>query len=347
MSKQLSRKTLLKLSAAIAAGALALRFLGPVLLPFALGLLPAKIADKAADRLQSRLHGHRTAAAAVCVGLFYLLFFLTLWLLGSILLRELESFFRALPTLAGSLAEPVARLKQQLLRLAARFPDGIGAALEQGILDFFRNGAGLGSKLYDRAFSLASGLLRKAPDIALFSLTALLSGFFLAAELPQLRRRWEQKLPARWKETWQLVCQKLKGTLFCWLKAQGMLMLVTFLVLTAGFLILGIDYPLLFGCAIALIDALPVLGSGLVLIPWSLVQFLAGNTFWGVGLLCIYGTAALLRTALEPKLLGRQMGLDPLLTLLALYAGYRFFGIWGMILFPMGAMFCKQILKTN
>ena len=122
-------------------------------------------------------------------------------------------------------------------------------------------------------------------------------------------------------------------------------MLITFLVLTAGFLILGLDYPLLFGSTIALIDALPVLGSGAVLIPWSLLQFLGGNTFCGVGLLCVYGAAALIRAAMEPRLLGKQMGMNPLLTLLALYAGYRFFGIGGMIFFPMGAMFLKQVLN--
>ena len=119
-------------------------------------------------------------------------------------------------------------------------------------------------------------------------------------------------------------------------------MTVTFLLLTAGLLVLQVDYPLLFGLAIALIDALPVFGSGTVLIPWGLMQFLRGKTFLGVGLLCLYGAAALTRTALEPRMLGKQMGLDPLLTLLALYAGYHFLGVLGMILFPIGALLAKQ-----
>jgi len=345
MNKQNRLQTTLRLAAAALGAWLLLRILGPVLLPFLIGLLPALAADKASARLQSRIRSPRSVTAAICVGLIYILFFLAVWLLGSVLFRELEGFFRTLPALAGSLSLPVQRLEESLLRLASRFPDGIGAALEQWTKDFFRSGAGLGSKLYDKVFTLASGFLKKAPDIALFSLTALLSGFFLAAELPELRQLWEKKAPASWQTKWTLATEKLKGTLFCWLKAQGKLMLITFLVLTAGFLILGLDYPLLFGIVIALIDALPVLGSGLILIPWSLTQFLAGNAFCGVGLLCVYGAAALIRTAMEPKLLGKQMGLDPLLTLLALYAGYRFFGILGMILFPMGAMFVKQVLN--
>lgn len=343
MQSPISWQRVWKIAVFVGLSAVTLRFLGPVLLPFAIGLIPAFAADKAAARLQRKLRSPRPLTAAVCVGLMYILFFLLVWLLGCILFRELEAFFRTLPTLAGSLAEPVDRLKKSLLQIASRFPDGIGAALTESTEAFFRSGAGLGNKLYDKVFAFASSFLRKAPDIALFALTALLSGFFLAAELPDLRKLWEKKVPLAWREKWEQVPQKLKGTLLSWLKAQGKLMAITFLVLTAGFLILGLDYPILFGSAIALIDGLPVLGSGLILIPWSLLQFLAGNTFCGVGLLCVYGTAALIRTALEPKLLGRQMGLDPLLTLLALYAGYRFFGILGMILFPMGAMFCKQV----
>ena len=345
MQHQKPWQTVLRLAAGLAGGFLFFRFLGPVFLPFLLGLLPARAANHTADRLQAKFGTPRRLTACLCVSLLYILFFLLLFFLGKFLLRELEGFFRTLPTLAGSLTGPFERLKQTLLELASRFPDGIGAALEQWTGEFFRSGAGLGDKVYDFVFSVASGIIRKAPDIAMFCLTALLSGFLFAIELPQLCELWKSKAPTRWQKLLQTAGEKLKGTVFCWLKAQGKLVFITFLVLTAGFLIVGVEYPLLFAVVIALVDALPVLGSGLFLIPWSMVQFLAGNTFRGVGLLCIYAAAALLRTALEPKLLGKQMGLDPLLTLLALYAGYHFFGVLGMILFPMAVMFVKQILN--
>lgn len=343
MDKQKRWGRVLRLGTAVLGAVLALWLFGSVLLPFLLGLIPAKAADKAVGRLQNRMP--RWLAACLCVAAFYILFFLALLVLGQVLFRELENFFRSLPEMTGALAAPISRLEEKLLQLASRFPDGVGAALEQWVREFFRSGAGLGEKLYDKVFTLVTNLLRKAPDIGLFILTTVLSGFMLAVDLPRLSALWRKKAPKLWQEKWQIVLQKMKGTLFCWLKAQGKLMFITFLVLTAGFLIIGIRYPLLFGLLIAVLDALPVLGSGLILIPWSMVQFLAGNTFLGVGLLCIYGAAALTRTALEPRMLGKQMGLDPLLTLLALYTGYRFFGIFGMILFPMGAMLAKQILN--
>jgi len=218
----------------------------------------------------------------------------------------------------------------------------VGQALRQGISDFFRSGAGLADKAYDWVFRFVSDVLKKVPDLALFLLTAVLSGFMLASELPELKSLWRKKAPPLWQSRAKSVLHRLKTTLGGWLQAQLKLMLISALILTTGFLILGVDYPLLFGMGIALIDALPVLGSGMVLIPWGLFVFLQGKSFLGTGLLCLYGAAALSRTALEPRLLGKQMGLDPLLTLVALYGGYRFLGIAGMLLFPIAAMLLKQ-----
>lgn len=342
MSKQTIWHRVLILSAAAAGVWLGLWLLGPVLLPFGLGLLVARAADPAIRWLQRQTGIPRWLAAGICVLAVYLLVGLGLWLLCRILCREAAGFLRSMPVLAQSLAAPFARLQTWLLNLAERFPDGIGAAFEEGVREFFHSGAGLGARLYDWVFSLASSALGKAPDLALFLLTALLSGFMLASKLPDLTALWKKKAPPRWRQRLEALRVRLIKTLGAWFLAQGKLICITFLILTAGLLVLQVDYPLLFGLVIALIDALPVLGSGAILIPWSLLQFLRGDTFLGVGLLCLYGGAALTRTALEPRLLGKQMGLDPLVTLLALYAGYHFLGILGMILFPMGALLAKQ-----
>ncbi len=336
--KQKRWRTVLTVAAAVAGSWLGLWLFGPVLLPFAVGGGVAAVAEPVTGRLKLP----RWVASGLCVAGVYLLTGTGLYFLCRILCGELTGFLKGLPEAAKSLEGPVERLKEWLLTAADRFPDGIGAALRQGVEDFFRNGAGLGTRLYDRAFALASAALRKIPDLTLFLLTAVLSSFMISAQLPRLARLWQTKAPAVWQSRLQAVVRRLKVTLGGWCKAQLKLMSVTFLVLTVGFLLLRIRYPLLFSLGIALIDALPVFGTGTVLIPWGLLLFLQGDTFRGVGMLCLYGGAALLRTALEPRMLGKQMGLDPLVTLLSLYAGYRFFGILGMVLFPVAAILIKQ-----
>lgn len=333
----------LLISVAVAAGLWAgIYLLGPVLLPFALGLAIALGAEPVVTRLTDRLKLPRWLCAGIGVTAIYMLITLILFIGCKLLWRELTSFVRSLPTLTASLAGPAQNLEERLLLLASRFPDGIGKAMQTSITQFFRNGAGLGEKLYTWIFDFVTAFLRKIPDFSLFLLTAVLSGFMISAKLPQFRLLWKKKMPQKWQHRADALGRRLKTTLGSWCKAQGKLMGLSALVLTAGFLILGVNYPLLFGTVIALVDALPALGTGLVLIPWGLVAYVQGDTFLGTGLLLLYGVAALLRTALEPRLLGKQMGLDPLLTLLSLYAGYRFLGLLGMILFPIAAIMLKQ-----
>ncbi len=340
MEHQKNRRFVLQTALWIAAAGLALRFLGPVLLPFGAGLLTALAAEPLTVRLQRRLP--RWAAAGVSVAGVYALLVLLLSVLCRLLWRELTALVRALPDILQSISGVMAQWEEQLLSLTGRFPEGIAAILTKTISETVQDGSAVAEKLYEWLFALASGLLKGIPDLLLFLLTAVLSGFMLAAELPKLRNLWQHKAPPLWQSRIRSLLQRLKSTLGAWGKAQLKLMLISALVLTAGFLLLRIPYPLLLGLGIALIDALPALGTGLVLIPWALFMFLQRNTFLGTGLLLLYGTAALIRTALEPRLLGKQMGLDPLLTLLALYGGYRFLGIWGMILFPIGAMVARQ-----
>ena len=333
------------LALAIAGAWLGLWLLGSALLPFALGLAVAKAADPAVRSLHQRARMPRWAAAALAVSGVWLLLLLTLFLLGRLLWNELAEFVQALPELLQSMAPPVERLKQRLLTLTADLPDGIGEALQKGVTEFFANGAGLAQKLYDWLFALVTRLLKTLPDLALFLLTTVLSAYMFSARLPGLGEFWRKKAPAPWQKRVSLVKLRLKQTVGGWLKAQGKLMLITFLILTVGLFLLKISYPLLFGTVISLVDALPVFGTGTVLIPWSILSFLQGSTFRGIGLLVIYGTASLIRAALEPRLLGKQFGLNPLATLAAIYGGYHFFGVPGMILFPMLAMLARQFWR--
>ena len=328
---------------AIAGAGLFLWLLGPVLLPFATGAVIAAAAGPAADRLPLP----RWAAAGICVTGVYVLAGAALWLLCRVLCGELAGFVRGLPALAQTLTGPIQQLKDWLLSLTERFPDGIAKALQEGVTEFFENGAGIAGKVYEWIFDFASSVLKKVPDIALFTVTSVLSSFMLCAQKPRLVRLWQEKAPIKWRQRLQTATKRLQSTFGGWCRAQAKLIGITFLVLTTGFLLLRVQYPLLFGVGISLIDALPVFGTGVFLIPWALVAFAQGNTVLGTGLVCIYGAAALLRMALEPRLLGRQIGMEPLLTLLSLYAGYRFFGVLGMLLFPLGAVLVKQFLSQN
>ncbi|MFQ8761084.1 MAG: AI-2E family transporter [Intestinimonas sp.] len=129
-------------------------------------------------------------------------------------------------------------------------------------------------------------------------------------------------------------CRRFRATAGGWLKAQGMLMLITFGELTLGFLFLGVDLSILLAALTALVDALPVFGTGTVLIPWALLELLSGRFSMALGLFVLYLIVSLVRSLLEPKLVGDRVGLPPLAALLCMYVGFRAFGVVGMVLSP-------------
>ncbi len=129
-----------------------------------------------------------------------------------------------------------------------------------------------------------------------------------------------------------------------YIRAYLLLGLFTFLEVFIGLSVLGVKYAFLLAWLIALVDFLPLLGTGVVLVPWGIISLLLGEYRVGVGLLILYGLCTLLRQILEPKLLGRGLGLHPLLSLLSMYGGLRLFGIWGMLLAPLGVACVRSVL---
>ena len=109
-------------------------------------------------------------------------------------------------------------------------------------------------------------------------------------------------------------------------------------------MLLGLRYALLLAVLTAVIDALPVLGAGTVLLPWAVYDLLTGNVPLALGLAITYAAVTVLRSAIQAKLLGDQLGLHPLASLAAIYAGWTLWGVMGMLLFPILAICVKQAL---
>ena len=339
----MTEQRLLRLAAYIllvcAAVFLFLRFFLPVALPFGLGFALSQLAEPAVRSLRLR----RGLSAALVMSALFLFCALVIILLARVCLEELTQLTQQLPMLLESLQEPLARLRSTLLNLAGRAPDGLGEALRDRVEKIFSDTSALIGQGSELLFSFLSHLVARLPAFFLFLVTTVVSSFMFSAEREALGKRFAAKIPAAWRKKGADLGAHLKQALLGWLRAEVRMMGITFAVVTAGLLLLGAKTPLLLGAAIAAVDALPVLGTGTVLIPWGIFSLLRGETVRGAGLLLLYGLAAALRTTLEPRLVGRQIGLHPLLTLLSMYAGFRFFGLGGMILLPILAILARQL----
>lgn len=334
--------------AALFAGAILLfRYFLPLVLPFLLGAGLAVAAEPLVGVLCHRVKLKRPFATAIGVSMAFSFLALAVMVLCAFLIRQIRSLTGLLPQLETALHTGMDAADQWLVNLSGRVSGELGTVLTRNVHSLFAGGDALLGRVTDAALKLASGILSHVPDSALGLATGIISSYMISAKLPKIRSWIQNQLSAARMEPMIAAWKRLKDGLLGWLKAQIRLSGVTFLLTGTAFLLLRIPQALLWAGLVALVDAFPILGTGTVLVPWSLFSFLQGDHFLAFGLLGLYGATALTRSVLEPRLLGRQLGLDPLVTLMALYAGYRLWGIGGMLLAPILAMAVTQLLSSN
>ena len=321
------------------------RFLLPLLLPFLLGGLLAFAAEPLVGLLSKKLPRPVSAGFGVTVTLALLVcvFFLVM----ALLVKEMGVLAGALPDLEETATQGLSSLEGFLLNLTDRTPAGVRPLLSQTVTGLFSDSTAVMDRLTKWIPGAASRALGHIPGSAVTLGTGILSSFMVSARLPRLKQWFRDFSRDTRLGKWLPVLRRVRKALGGFLKAQLKLSAMSFLILLGGFLLLQISNAPVLALFTAVVDAIPVLGTGTVLIPWSLVCFLQGQQVRAVGLLGTYVVAFLARTILEPRLVGGQLGLDPLMTLIALYVGYRVWGFGGMLLSPLLCVTAKELIAAK
>ena len=322
---------------------LSIRFVLPVALPFLVGALLAVAAEPAVSFGVQRLRLPRGLAAGLGVTVSMVLLAALLTLIGAISVRQLGSLAGKLPDLTAQ----AQNLEDWLLTAADNAPEGVRALAQRTVLEVFDGGATVMEQFAGKVPSMLTTVVSGVGNSVLGIGTAILAAFLISARLPKLRQGIARRLPASWHEKYLPALKRVRSSLGLWLKAQGKLALVTWGIVTAGFFVIRIGNAPLWAALVALVDAIPILGTGTILVPWGVVCLLQGQTARGIGLLVIYAAAAVTRTVLEPRMVGRHLGLDPLMTLAALYVGYRLWGIPGLLFTPILASAVKSTIASE
>lgn len=297
--------------------------------------------------LNRQLRVPRSVSCVLGVSMAFSFLAMLLLLAAAFLLRELKAVSGVLPDLGEAARSGITMLRDWTLSLTERAPESVRPLIHDGIAAFFSNGTSLLDRAALFALSFAGNLLGHIPGSALTLGTGLISAYLISAKLPRFRRWLLRRIPRERLKSFLAALKRMRTALGGWLLAQAKLMGLTLLILLAGFLLLRIPYAPLWAVTVALVDAFPVLGTGTVLLPWSLLCLLQQDTARAIGLLGLYATITLTRSLLEPKLVGRHLGLDPLATLMTLYIGYKLWGIGGMILAPLLAVTALQLVPDR
>lgn len=245
-----------------------------------------------------------------------------------------QSIPKWLPGILDQITATFQNLEEQITLLPYDFPEDLFSRINEWIYSLI-------GELTKYANTLARGVVNTAtalPNAFLFIIMWLLGTYYLAAWRPRIGKFVRDNAPPSWTTRMFEVRDRLFSTVFGYIRAQLILMVMVFFIILIGLSIQRIEYALLLAFVIAVLDALPVLGSGLFLNTWAVFYLLTGDFVHAVGLFLTWVAVAVGRNLLEPRLVSVQIGLPPLVTMLAMYAGFRLAGIIGLIAGPILAI---------
>ncbi len=314
----------------------------PWLLPFILAMLTARVIEPGVLFMFRRCGFQRSFSAAVFTVLivsFLLVFFA---LISGILLGKMIEIIKELPGYLSGLPTLVNALYDRLQALVSSVSPEMRGFVESAVEGMSRQLSVLPAELSARLVRFLSSCASFAPGVIMFIFTYAIGTFFISSSYQRVNKFLIRQFPEQWQDKIRHMKSDMFGTLGGWLKAELFLMAVTFLELLIAFGLLRVRSPLSAALTVAFIDALPVLGTGTVLIPWALILLVGGSFGRGAAVAVTWGVITLVRSFLEPKILGDNVGLHPAATLLAIYLGYSVMSVKGMLLFPLTLIILKQ-----
>lgn len=322
---------------------LTLRYAMPWLLPFIVAIAIAHLMEPVVRGLTVRYKFRRGIASAICtILIFAALIAMTAVIIGRVII-ELTAFVKDLPTLLTSLTKTVSIIGERINVYIGSAPPEIQAYLNDAMDGMANKIAELPATLSGEILDMLSGVAKITPKFVLFFFTCALSVFFISCGYKDVTAFILRQIPKRRHNTLRDFKSDLLSTFGKWLKAELMLAGITFVEMCIAFLFMRIEFAILLALLVAVVDLLPVLGSGAVLVPWAIVTMIGGNVTNGITLLIIYVVNILVRNLLEPKMIGQQIGLPPIATLIAMYVGFSAIGVLGMVLFPIGLIMLKHL----
>jgi len=227
--------------------------------------------------------------------------------------------------------------------------------IPEQILNLFQNSTGeiletISTWLKNTLTKLVD-VITSIPSIAIYFVITILSLYFICTDKIYILDQAEHHLPKKWMRKISIHLKEITQTLGGYLKAQAILIFVSFIISIIGLYIykiagLNVPYPLLIALSIAFVDALPILGSGTVMIPWAVGSSLNGDIRLGIAIIVLWIIMSVVKQFIEPRIVSKQIGIHPFFTLVAMYTGFKFMGIIGLVLGPIILIILSNIFST-
>ena len=306
-------------------------------MPFILGWIISLIASPVVRFFEEKLKVKRKAMTAVVIVAVLAAVVLLVYLLIAKLVREGVNFINELPDIWNTILAELNKVGANLQGVYDRMPTDMQATIDHIILEMGDYMSNIMGEIELPSFKAVGNVAKQIPDIFLSVVMCLLSAYFFVADKGYMAAAAEKFIPTSVRYHFDLIRRSFRNAVGGYFRAQFKIECWIYILLVIGLMILGVDYAFLVAFGIAVLDFLPVFGTGTVMVPWAVIELLSENYRMMFGLIAIWLIGQLVRQVIQPKIVGDSIGMDAIPTLFLLYIGYRVAGVLCMILaVPIG-----------
>lgn len=319
--------------------AICMKYLVPVLIPFIVGGAISYMLSKITNRI-SKEAKYKKQSSIVVLLLFYLIVALALISLCISGYGFVQSCIDQIPNLYTFYIEPcINDIYKWVTELNQTLNPEIKNTILELLVSLSADVKNLVMSLSNTLIKFLTNLVTTIPNMFLSFILMIISSFFILLDYDKIEKYCKENTPEGWKSRFVDVSYFIKNKLIVVLKSYIKIMTLTFVELALGFWLLKIENFVLLAALIAIFDILPVFGVGGILIPWAVINLIYKNLFLGVGLIILYIFITIIRNIVEPKMVGAELGLHPIMALACMVIGLKFFGILGLFGIPVFVSF--------
>lgn len=321
---------------------LVIKYALPMVMPFAVGFVIAYFLHRPSVFLARTLHINVRIVSVLIVLVFFCTVGLLITLASIRAFSMSKSLVMMIPVFYQTYVEPVVRdlftvIEEWTKTLAPSLESTLNSLFNQAILSLGESVSGLSVS----AMRWVSGAASSLPSVLIKHLLLIISTFFIALDYDKLTGFCLRQLSGKSGAMFMQIKEYIIGTLFVCIRSYAIIMSITFVELSIGFTIIGLEYALPIAFGIAIFDILPVLGTGGIMLPWAVITAIRGDIPLALSLLAVYVVVTIIRNIIEPKIVGAQLGLHPVVTLVSMFVGTQLFGVLGLFGFPI----CLSLLR--
>ena len=327
------------------------RYLVPPLLslfmPFVLALVVSWLLNPLVRLLQKRLGLSRGFLSLLLILLAFAAVGGIFFALSQSLFTEISSLLNNWEVIWHSLQSAVTAVGAWLDQVLAYLPEEITTYVD-GILErLWEAVSAWAGDAMPILGNWAGNFAMSIPSFVVALIVFILGTYFITADYPHYRFLLTDRLPQGARNFFSHVRNTALGAFAGYVRAEILISIVVFFILLVGFFLLGQPYAVLLALALAVLDFIPIIGSGTIMVPWAVVDLITGNWFHALGLMAVWGVVCVFRRVAEPKFVGSQTGLSPILSLISMYVGMQLGGVLGMILGPILCLVVWNVCRSG